>query len=320
MFGILANPFLIDFPEKSDLTNEDYLTIQGKLRSINIEPLLKELYADTSGLTSFEDLQNRCTRGIRQVLIDPENGFFPIKKLVQIGKGGNKCIVACCPFNGPYPKLIESIPKTLEAEGFNGYFYYRIGGFPNPTGHEIKYAGIPYAFKIFMMLEAEKLGFNHVLWMDSSILVLKDPSPLFDKIEKEGCFLLDFVNHAYNQRYIFPKTRLLLKNETGTDVVECRHISTQIFGLKMDAEKTKRFLSSYRKLLELGTPFLSCFPEEFVFASIFQQSEADWPSQYVHQILQYAQTNDVQTEIQTMKAMGLYFLLRRHESNEIVKN
>jgi hypothetical protein len=311
--GVLhANPFMIDFPEKKELTNDDYIEIQKKIKAINIIPLLQELYVEDIGLTSFDDFKSRCTKALRQNLIDPEKNCFPQKKLIKIGRGGDSCIVNCCPYNLKYPELVNEIPQTLSDLGFNGYFYYLVGGCPNPTGKEVKYVGVPYSFKIFMMLEAQQIGFTKVLWLDSAILPLKDPTPIFAKIEQEGCFLLHEIIPGYDQRYILPKTRQLLKDLTGTDVVGGRHISTQVFGLKMDTEKTKKFVNAYYKMLELGTPFLSCYPEEFVYVSIFQQSEKDWPSQHLFSVLRFQGSQDIQSEAKILKETNLYFLLRHH--------
>lgn len=303
-----ANPFLIDFPIKEELTHEDYLSVQNKLRQINIAPLLKELYGENSDLIPLEEFNRRCTRGITQTLIDAEKQHFPVKKLEKIGNGGDLCIVNCCPYNGDYPNLIQAIPKTLQDIGFNGYFYYRIGGFPNPTGKEIRYAGVPYCFKIFMMLEAQKLGFNKVLWIDTSMLPIKDPTPLFAIIEEKGTVLSTcyFPEHSR----IFPKTQALLKDLTGIDMYSgnVRHFATQLFGLKMDAPKTKKLIDDYYRFVEMGTPFLSSFPEEFVFASLMEREGGEWPSNFIFTYLRY----EGDTTLETAKNEGCYFYLRKH--------
>lgn len=310
-FAATTNPFLIDFPPKENLSDEDYQLIQEKLRKIDLDPLLYELYDSGNGLVVLDDFKRRCKNGIHQILIDKDNKLFPQKRLVKIGKGGRNCIVTCCAYNRFYSSLLETIPQKLEEKGFHGSIYYRIGGFPVPSGREVRYMGIPYSFKIFMMLEAEKLGFNNILWLDSSMLPLRDPTPLFEKIDRDGCFLLNYVNPGYDQQRIFPKTRQLLQELTGVDVVR-KHYATQVFGLKMDVEKTKNFIKRYYDFCEMGTPFLSCFPEEFVFASIFLQSEKDWPSQEMFTILQYPIENDDLHAMDKMEKDGYYFYLRKH--------
>jgi hypothetical protein len=305
----ITNPFAINFPKKELISNDDYISIQKKLQELDIEPLIADLYGSNPNLVPINQFQQRCSKGITQVLIDPEKEQYPIRKLEKIGSGSDMCIVNCCPYNGQYHTLKEDIPKALEKVGFNGYFYHRIGGFPNPTGKEIKYAGVPYCFKIFMMLEAQQLGFNKVLWIDTSMLPVKNPTPLFNEIEQNG----SFISYCYYPEHscIFPKTRMLLKSLTGTDVLKVRHIATQVFGLKMDAEKCKKFIDSYYKFVEMGTPFLSCFPEEFVFASLIERSPKEWPSTYIFQVLRYQENEEIE-EIENAKSDGCYFYLRKH--------
>ena len=272
------NPFAINFPVKQNLTDEDYILAQSLLREIDLEPLLHEHYVPNQGYTTFDDLKARCCKGIKLVLIDPEKGLFPARYLEKIGQGGDRCFVSWVSFNNMYPSLVTTIPETLKKHGFNGYFLYQMGGYPNPTGKEIQYAGVPYAFKIFMMLEAQKLGFNNVIWLDSSLLPLRDPTPLFNQLEENGALILECTNHNYDKTRIFPKTRQLLKELTTTDVVAVRHFCTAVFGLKMDTEKVEKFIESYYGLVTLGFPFISCFPEEFVFSSIMEKSAKDWPT------------------------------------------
>jgi hypothetical protein len=265
-FKLHANPFLIDFPLKEELTHEDYIEVQQKLRAIDIRPLLEELYVPNQGLQDISDFASRTSRGIRRVLIDPEKGLYPKKKLEKMGCGGECCIVSCAPFDGVRNICLEGIQEALRLTGFNGYFYYRLGGFPNPTGKEIRYAGVPYCLKIFMLIEAQKLGFNKLLWIDSACLPIRDPTPLFQWMDQTGIYF--HQNRENLLAYILPSTRQLLKDLTGTDVVHAIRIRAALFGLKMDSPLAKELIEDYYRMVELGTPFLSCFPEEFVLAAL----------------------------------------------------
>lgn len=52
----------------------------------------------------------------------------------------------------------------------------------------------PYAFKIYAIEEARKRGYEQILWLDSSVVFVKDPKPLFDWITKKG-FLFEEAGH-----------------------------------------------------------------------------------------------------------------------------
>ena len=53
---------------------------------------------------------------------------------------------------------------------------------------------IPYGFKPALIARAFGLGYDNVLWIDSSGWLQHDPTPIFDIIEKEGYFILN--NHG----------------------------------------------------------------------------------------------------------------------------
>lgn len=53
----------------------------------------------------------------------------------------------------------------------------------SPTHHEN-----PYAFKIYAIEKMKDLGYDQILWLDSSIVFVKNAKPIFDWIEEKGCF------------------------------------------------------------------------------------------------------------------------------------
>jgi hypothetical protein len=309
--GQCASPFLIDFPPKENLTHEDYIEVQNQLRAKNVDPIIEELYLPNTGLSTLDDFKNRCKQGLNQVMIDPEKGLFPEWHLEKIGTGSDMCFVGYTSLNKLYPTLLKSISPALRELGFNGYFLYQIGGFPNPSGKEISYAGVPYTFKIAMMLEAKKLGFNKVIWIDASMQPLRDPSPLFAQIEETGSLLPEYYNLEYDRQRIFPKTVELLREKSGVDFAQMRHRCAGVFGLKMNTEKTEKFIENFYNYVEMGNPFLSCFPEEFVISSIMGQSPKDWPSVSHFSIFRY-QTSEDPSEVKKMKEEGVYFYVRKH--------
>src|SRR5579872_172790 len=81
---LFANPFAIDFLVKEDLSYEDYLFVQEQLRKIDVAPLMEKAYYFDSNSLDFNNLLKRCSRGIRQTLIDPQKGKYPVVRLEQI--------------------------------------------------------------------------------------------------------------------------------------------------------------------------------------------------------------------------------------------
>lgn len=308
-----TNPFAISFDQKLELNDSDYRYIQDQIRAINISPLLFELYPKDQNYTTIEDFLGRCSKGISQTLIDEEKGLFPTRDLLKIGKGSDNCFVCCVPYDGIRDVMLDKIVNELRKTGFNGYFYLRKGGFPNPTGKEIQYVGVPYCFKIFMMLEAHNLGFNKVIWVDSACLPLCDPSYLFEWLDYHGALLSGWNTHYSMWRYILPSTWRLLKDLTGIDVLQGRYVHTRIFGLKMASTLTKKLIKEYYEFVELGTPFLSCYPEEFVLTALLGKFDYACWGLYPFGIIHVAEQNEIFSECtRQAREHGYFFYQMRH--------
>jgi hypothetical protein len=276
---LLTNPFVIPFEDKQNLTREDVSHIQSLLRKQDVNSTLEKLYMQKIGvffelkpLGEFEGRINRC---MQQVLIDPLRGQYPETNLVKINKGGKHCFVVSCPLGNKYPPLLQSLIEGLKEIGFDGHIYYRIGGVPNPTGQEAKWAGVPYAFKIFMMMEAHNLGFDKIIWLDSALFPFKDPLPLFERIEKEGSFLL---HRSHPRSSILPSTLLSIETLTGVDLTESPHVRMWVFGLDAGAPWAKKFFRDYTEMVRLGFPFISCFPEEYVLSGLVKKYAKHFPA------------------------------------------
>lgn len=324
---VFANPFEIDVLPKTDLTNEDYLEIQKQLSSIDIEVILKDLFDQNHGarLADYHNYFVRCGRGLRQVMTAKEKGVYPANELYKINNGGDSCIVCCAPLElhegHRFPTirydLARTIRSALESTGFDGYFLLRTGGYPNPTGEEIRFAGVPYAFKIFMMLEAKQLGFDKVIWIDSACTPLVNPKPLFDVIERKGAVFYSFQsNLKETSPYLFPSTRKIIKEETGVDCLKANYVCSIVFGLNMNDPLILEFLENYYRLVRLGTPFLTCFPEEFVFSALLgaEKYQRLHHTPYWNRLFGRgeAEEEDTPAVIQRIRNRGCFFFQRKH--------
>lgn len=319
------NPFIIDIEDKEEYTFEEYQDIQQKLSEKNIDNILNNFYPPIHMHYIYDDFKHRCTNGLRQTLV---TNNLPIKQLYTIGTGGNNinCIICCTPFthehnefknqakDSRYNASLE-IRKSLEEVGYNGALYIFNGGFPNPTGTEMKYAGVPYCFKIFMMLEAKKLGFKNIIWIDSSCYAINNPQRLFDILDEQGT-LLSTVSASQNNynAMVFKPTIDLLNSITNTDIHQANYIRTIVFGLNLHLEHIVKIVEEYYDMVKLGWPFFSIFPEEIVLTSIFNKPE------YKHLLYNQYETFRLQIhenflDINSAREQGYYFLHKCYKLN-----
>jgi hypothetical protein len=314
-FDRLENPFLLDAPEREgDCTVEELRALQRQLdeKSDAFAAALSTLHEGAFPET-WPSIDRRCLRGLQQKLVDGDDAMPPpTKELLRVGAGGPHCVVTCVPLDA-YEGFLSGLRESLTEVGFNGYFYYRQGGFPNPTGEELKYAAVPYSFKIFLMLEAQKLGFDRVLWVDVACRAVNDPRPLFEMLQcREAVFDWYPPNHFQFdscERSMFPKTRELLSRLVERDVRLDKRAVSVVFGLDLAAPGIKKFVEEYYEMVRLGLPFLSYLPEESVFGAILNRPEHshvfDRPSGglFVHEIT---------TSPDMAKFMGFFFLHLHH--------
>jgi hypothetical protein len=245
-------------------------------------------------------------RGARQTLVDTRLGFTPKKELLEVNGGGSDCVVLSCPIHPKYEALLLSLIEALKEIGFKGAIYYRIGGFPNPTGEEVRFVAVPYSFKIFTMIEAYQLGYNNVLWLDASVYPLQNLECIFQKIRTDGAVL---SWKKFRRNGLLPKTEKILHDLTGYQPGLFSHVSMQVFGLRMDLPWVQDFIEDYYKMVRIGTPFISCYPEEHVITSLVYKYRNHIPPKLEKIILPSSEDNKLFVDA---RKQGYFFFLRKH--------
>ena len=247
-------------------------SIQKNIDSLLLMEKEKLSLNDSSFLEMKDHLYQRVLMGCTQKLISNEQ----TKRLVKVNKGSSRCIVTTIDGSKKRnPELIFQMIKNLEAIGYDGYVYFRIGGFPNPTGKEMQYAAVPYSFKIFLMLEAKNLGFPYVLWVDARLMPLRSLDPIFSALKSNHAFL---VKDKIMSRVNFTTFSLAeLEKITGINPLLNYRVATPVFGLDFAYPPVEKFINDYYACCESGFPFFSVFPEEHVLSTIFAKYSKSYP-------------------------------------------
>jgi len=116
-------------------------------------------------------------------------------------------------------------------------------------------------------------------------------------------------------QWIYPKTRAILQEMTGTDVTKGRYLRGAFLGLDMKTPKAIDFINTYYTLADLGTPFLSCFPDEFVFSAIVGKVDpaVEWqPYPFWKLVDANSQGDSSAASMDAKRKEGLYFYWRQH--------
>jgi len=204
----------------------------------------------------------------------------------------------------------------LEEVGFNGHFLILNGGFPNPTGKEMKYVGVPYCFKIFMMMEAEKLGFEKVIWIDAACYAVNNVDTLFDQLDEYDAVFRAFHPNCFAPdtciNNCFPKTIELLSSIVKKEIKLDVNVNSIVFGLNVSSWRVKSLMSEYVEMVSLGLPFLTAFPEENVLASMMNKCEYKYMLENIERS-RMLYINECYQSKETAKCSGYKFVQREYK-------
>lgn len=101
-----------------------------------------------------------------------------------------------------------------------------------------------YSFKPLCFKRAYELGIRYILWLDASMVVIKDLTPIFDIIERDGYFFQD--SGWMNDRW----TNAKAKDYFSTD--EGHMLSSGVLGLDMDSEVGNMFWQRWQGAMHAG--------------------------------------------------------------------
>jgi len=95
------------------------------------------------------------------------------------------CIISCGVGHGHYHVGIDRLAKSLNFVGWAGDTILRKDYPPNSPEHA---GDQQYNFKVWAFEEAFNLGFEVVVWCDSSLYAVENPMPLFDYVNDKGLY------------------------------------------------------------------------------------------------------------------------------------
>ena len=147
---------------------------------------------------------------------------------------------------GWYPRGQERLKNSLNAVGYKNMLFFndykQLKGCP-------EHKDDPYAFKIYAFEEAFQRGYENVMWVDSSMFFIRDPTPLFECSEKDGYFI----------RYDGQKagqwcndTGLKSFGITREEAMNMGMFFGGLFILTKDNDTSKEFMVRWRKSYEAG--------------------------------------------------------------------
>lgn len=133
-------------------------------------------------------------------------------------------------------RLKQVLKTTTNAEVF---FYTN-----EKQVHAPQHEGNNYAFKVFAVDALVEKGFTHILWVDASMLPIKNIDGVFDVIDRDGYFM---QNGGWkNNEWTNEKAKEYFGTDEGDMIAAC------CYGLNFENEKTIEFWNKVKQAMNDG--------------------------------------------------------------------
>jgi hypothetical protein len=148
--------------------------------------------------------------------------------------------------DGQYPRYQERLLKSLNLVGYDGPLFKWTNTWPpgSPSHH-----AVPYGFKSFAIEHAIRNGHTTLLWVDSAVYAIRPLDLIFERIEKEGHFIViggdrlgNYTSDAILNRFDVSRERAM----------ELQLVGGTVIGLDMTNPVTAEFFSNLMTHLKLG--------------------------------------------------------------------
>jgi len=147
----------------------------------------------------------------------------------------------------PYESALDRNKQEAQKH-FKGDFIYLKNQLPEMCD---EHTVTPYQFKPFLFWQAYQQGYRKILWMDSTIVMLCDPEPIFEVMEKRGVVAFHNIGHPL-VKWISDKAI----ETTGVDMDEHpEQIMACVVGFDLNHEKGKEIFDKWFELSQDGVSF-----------------------------------------------------------------
>ena len=138
---------------------------------------------------------------------------------------------------GPYKRGQDRLKRSLIHHGFR----YDVLAFEDFQTNEFdKSCG--YNIKADAFTQAIRLGYERILWLDSSVWAIKPIEPIFDYIDANGWY---FYSNGFNMAQTADDNALKFFNISRDEAEKIPDISSSMFGVHMGNPKAQEFIKRW---------------------------------------------------------------------------
>lgn len=182
------------------------------------------------------------------------------------------CLIVYATFNRRYPWGLQRMIDIVSKSDFKGHILYRLGGWPGTEQGMLPLAHVPYAFKVSFFKEAQALGYQRVLWLDTAVVPLVSLNQIFDEIADKGYFIMG-VDHNVGP-YMNPSAAAYfgLTHEQTYQIPSC---SAGLFGVDFTQPIGNTLIDLWHRAAKDSDAFFSRRSDQSALSMILYQQHAD---------------------------------------------
>jgi len=153
------------------------------------------------------------------------------------------CIISCGVGHGHYHVGIDRLAKSLNFVGWAGDTILRKDYPPNSPEHG---GDNQYNFKVWAFEEAFSLGYEVVIWCDSSLYAVENPMPLFDYVNVNGLY---FFKSGYSIAETATDKLLNYAGLKREDLLDTSEFATGLIGVNIMNPKGKEWFNTWKQYM-----------------------------------------------------------------------
>jgi len=160
-------------------------------------------------------------------------------------ESNKKAVLINASWGAWYPRGSARLERSLIYHGWN----YDMKIWKDEIINDFFKKNFPYTIKAAAFMQAMLDGYTHILWMDCSQWVVRDPNKLMDIIDDEGGL---FIKSGYNLAQTSADTDLSWAKVSRDEAEKMPELWSCIFGVNLETEQGRNFARHFIEAYHAG--------------------------------------------------------------------
>lgn len=248
--------------------------------SVDFEKMQDYIYSSRPYLKPIDFYNDFGRRSCRNMKIYDSNKKPEIVFLkANHPKLKKRALITYCSLNGPYPQFVHQLAKILKKHKRSYDCYFMIGSYPSTKEDGMSLFHIPYAWKTCLFKVVQDLGYEQIIWIDSSMMPVRSLEPLFDIVNERGRFFIPargkHIGEFYRPFLHMYRDAIHACGLQPKELMKMRHYQATVIGLDVTNPISNEYLQRWYELTKITEASLTTLPEELVMSTVGYRMHLD---------------------------------------------